>query len=276
MLAKSICGPLLFSAICLVSSLCNSEGVDSLECEVCLTYGECGPLRTATSVQGDSLSITAQIKGFRDNGDSGADLAVEVALLEANGKKVVSLKQDVQAIPHFGGDEIPVHAKLSLPLRMDKGRYTITCRVTDKQSKMQAEDQIEVAVDSELDGFHERNLVLSYDREGKVPIHSNQSVGQRIYLKCELVGRPVAGEIDIDVKGELIDLQNNTTVAALDTMSIQKTGLNSKLPLVANITLDEIFANRSGRFCFKMSFDDRINKKTREVLIPLTIRHMPR
>jgi hypothetical protein len=277
MLANNIRGPLLLSAICLISTLSYPREADQLECEVCITYGEFGPLRTATSVQGDSLSITARIKGFRDHGDSGADLAIQATLLDAAGKKVVSLKEDVQAIPHFGGDELPIHAKLSLPPKMAKGKFTLVFSVTDKQSKMQAEDQIEVVIDSELDGIHERNLVLSYDRDGKVPILSNQSVGQRIYLKCELVGiHPEAGEIEIDIRGELIDLQDNTTVAALNTLSIQKTRVDSKTPFVADVTLDEIFANRNGRYCFRMSFDDRINKKTREVLIPLTVRQMPR
>lgn len=200
-----------------------------------------------------------------------AHLILNCALIDKEKRILLKLpEKELDITPHFGGDQIPMSLKLDVPELLPAGIYEIVTKIVDKRSGKRTSSNLELKVDDPLGGIHERKLSVSYDRDGRVPIYSTQSIGQPLFFKCEFVGvKLVNEEIDLEARIELIDSKSQVTCVQLKPVVI-KQEIEGELPPIF-LTLDELFANRSGKFEWKMTVIDHKHKIVREVIVPLSV-----
>lgn len=260
-----------FLACALITLVSTVQDEAPLTCDCRLSYGEGGPTRSASAVAGDVVCVSLSIKGLKLDEVETANLAIGAQLQDDKKRIVLDLPEsELVLTPHFGGDQLPVSLKLDLPPTLPSGSYQINVAVTDLRTEKKCKCRLPIVVDSLQAGIHERNLKLSYDPRRYIPVFATQSVGQPIYISCELVGvRPVEGEFHIEVSAELIDKRDGLTRTKVKPMSF-KQNYDGELATI-NMKMDELFANRPGKFIWKLKILDKIRGVTREIDIPLRV-----
>ncbi|MCI0464462.1 MAG: hypothetical protein L0Z62_46610 [Gemmataceae bacterium] len=236
------------------------------------TYGPLGALRPkgVGVLPGDVVDFRFDVKGMKFDPKGRASYSLLVEVLDTADQPLFRLGPINSVAQNFlGGDLMPCHASLEVPLDMAKGvcclRVTVTDRATNRKGVFETHGKVLPA------DFGLVRVGTFADREGKVPTPPVGVVGESLYVNFSAVGFARAKdkkEPQIDVALRVLDDKGKPTMATpLSGQAGSDHPLELKLvPMQFGLTL-----NRAGRFTVELSATDRISGKRSQVTFPLRV-----
>lgn len=232
------------------------------------TYGYLGATREKKGgLPGESVFFAFNVKNLTINKEGQADFTLFVEVLDPKGEVVFSQGPRNQLVKnYFGGNSVPCHALMMMPLDAEPGDYTLRVVVVDKASGKKA-------------SFSGKGKVLPRDfgiirvgtfGDGKTPRAPVGGVGEILHVQFALLdaGRDKKGMTDVDVSMKILDEKKEPLKAKAQTHSLKEAipAEEKIIPMQFGLTLD-----RPGRFTLEITARDNVTGKTAQVNIPLRV-----
>jgi hypothetical protein len=236
------------------------------------TYGALGAVRPKGNgaLPGDVIDFRFDIKGMKLDAKGRASYSLLVEVLDASDQPLFRLgPTNAVAQNYLGGDLMPCHASLEVPLDGYKGachlKVTVTDRATGHKGVFQTQGKILPA------DFGLVRVGTFADREGKVPTAPVGVVGETLYINFAAVGFARAKDkkgAQVEVSLRLLDDKDKATMPhPLTGQTGEDLPAELKfLPMQFGLTL-----NRVGRFTVELSATDRLSGKRSQVRFPLRV-----
>ncbi len=267
------------SLLCLLATSLASLGLVVGDGEATLeivkprpTYGYLGPTypKEKGRLPGDIAHFSFHIKNLKLDKDGRAFYSFRVEVLDPMGQLIYkegptnSIAQNC-----LGGNLLPCHAHLEIPLDSEPGIYTLRIFVQDRMTKKSVKLESKGKVLKPEFGLVQVGTYA--DREGKVPTSSVGVLGQTKYVNFSAVNfarDEKTKQPNLEVSLRILDDKGQPTEAAPLVGKANKDVMEAfkLLPMQFGLTL-----NRVGQFTVELTGTDHITGKTTRVRLPLRV-----
>jgi hypothetical protein len=150
-------------------------------------YGPCGSRRHTAFVAGEKMYFAAKISGIAVASDDRPDLDCTYSLVDSLGKNAEGSSGHVSAneLLCLGGNESVIHSSIATAMSSHAGQYTLRFTVRDKLANQSATKEIPVDL-LEKKRFRVLNVGLYCDREHACPSDGTVTLGEGVYMGCEI------------------------------------------------------------------------------------------
>jgi hypothetical protein len=232
------------------------------------TYGQMGATRPKTGhMPGDSVFFAFNIKNLTPNKEGQVEFTTLVEVFDPKDELLYAQGPRQQLVQnYFGGNVVPYHAEMVLPIGAEPGTHSVRVTVADKISGKKV-------------SFTGKGHVLTPDfsivrlgtfgdgNRARAPLGA---VGEMLQVKFSLIhfGRDKKGMSDLGVSLKVLDEKKAPLAAAKTQKHVLREAVAEKdfLPLQLGLILD-----RPGRFFMEISARDNVTGKMSTVHLPLRV-----
>lgn len=229
------------------------------------TYGYMGATHDKKGhFPGDSIYFAFDLANLTPNKEGQMDFSLLVEVFDPAKELVYSQGPRNHLVQnYFGGNSIPCHAEMSLPIGAEPGIYSVRVSVVDKVSGKKA-------------SFSGKGHVLPPDfgivrvgtfGEGRAPRSPVGVVGELLQVKFSLMHfkRDDKKMTDVEVSMRILDDKKAPLKAKPQTNRLREVVAEKDfLPLQFGLTLD-----RPGSFFLEISAKDNLTGKTSQIHLPV-------
>jgi hypothetical protein len=233
------------------------------------TYGVLGAARGNDKyLPGDMMFLAFDINGITVNKLGRIKYSLGMQLKDSTGKKIFGqVPQAIEASNSLGGSSLYGFSYAEIGGDQAAGKYTMTVTVTDENSKKTAE--IVQPFEILKKDFGIGRMDLFYDERGSVSAPRTFVVGQSAWVHFITMGfdRDKAGDPNVEVRIRILDEAGKPTLPQPYTGDVSKAGPNR----FAVPWYQKIEFNRSGKFKIELEAEDKVAKKTANVVQSITV-----
>jgi hypothetical protein len=234
-----------------------------------LTYGLWGAPRPNNKyVPGDECYLSFDIEGITISPDGKARYRMELIITNAKGEQLFRQKpQDQVVLASLGGKTLPAFANLDVGTKAPRGEYTLKVVVTDNASKETASLTQKVELLPPAFALVRPQLTLP----GNAPTPPIAVAGQDVFLDFRVVGFGRAagtGQPDVHLEMQILDEAKKPTLEKpfIGDVKADVPKEAADLPIHYLVKL-----NRTGKFVFRITAEDRISGKKTELSFPVHV-----
>jgi hypothetical protein len=233
------------------------------------TYGVLGAARGNDKyLPGDMMFLAFDINGITMNKFGGIKYSLGMQLKDSTGKKIFGqVPQAIEASNSLGGSSLYGFSYAEIGGNQPPGKYTMTVTVTDENSKKTAE--IVQPFEILKKDFGIGRMDLFYDQRGSLWAPRTFVVGQSAWVHFITMGfdRDKEGNPNVAVRIRIFDESGKPTLPQPYTGDVRKTDRND----FALNWYQKIEFNRAGKFKIELEAEDKVAKKTANVVQSITV-----
>jgi hypothetical protein len=248
-----------------------SAGADLAIEDMKACHGPIGPERKdLTFYPFDELFFRYKVVGAKIE-DGKVDLSETVRLLDPKGKEVLKKNLDLKGLLPLGGTTMPAMTNINVGSTLPAGEYTLQIAVKDNLGGKT------VTVEKKLTAKPAEFTLLaprfSYDARGVSPAPCGGLVGQQLFFRVRAIGLDTTRkEIDSVMHIQVLDKAGKEMLPKPIAVELKNDDPDTvKKAKVINLN-GSVALNRAGTFTLRISFTDRLQKKTATFEAPLVVR----
>lgn len=240
-----------------------------------LVYSHFGPVRKdSTYLPGERVCFRYDIYGCGFNEAGEAEIDVSCRLVDAMGKVRHAFSYPLKA-GHWKHESPFVRESTFWQLSdaFRPGRYTLELTVEDRLTGEEASASQQMTVKPLELALVSPRFYCDENRTTPAPLSG--SIGQPIYVSCDVVGEErLQGKIDVACSADILDKAGKSVLPAPFTLDIQLEG--DKVPNDPSQHLVFRFGSRllrAGKFTLRLAAVDKLAGRTAFLEFPLEVRN---
>jgi hypothetical protein len=248
-----------------------SAGADLAIEDMKACHGPVGPERKELTIYPfDELFFRYKVVGAKIE-DGKVDLSETIRLLDPKGKEVLERNLEVKGLLPLGGESLPAMTNINVGANLSPGEYTL--QIVLKDNLAGKTTTVEKKLTAKPTEFTLVAPRFSYDARGVSPAPCGGFVGQQLYFRVRAIGLDTTRkEIDSVMHIQVLDKDGKEMLPKPIAVELKEDDPD-KAKKAKVVTLNGNLAlNRAGTFTLRISFTDRLQKKTATFEAPLVVR----
>ena len=234
-------------------------------------HGPLGPERRSFTVApGEELFVTYTVSGVGTDAKGNINVERTLFLLTPEGETAAEETAPTQGVIPLGGAAVAAFDRISFGLDTKPGDHKLKITINDKVRRESVSFTRVVTVTPA--GLNPVRLRFAYDEKGEIAAPAGGLAGQKLYLRVLLVGFDKSQEkIQVTMTAKLLDDQGKETMPVPFQADLNITDAD-KVAGIVDVTFNANFAlNRPGQFMLRLTFVDRISKKSTNLELPVKV-----